>query len=528
MQDESTPVAYPLVPRNGVLVLTGYGIRVGVERGHLTVSDGMGRARRTGRFSRIARDVKRLVIIGHTGTVSLDALHWLHDIGAAFVQLDEDGRIIVASCPASRDDARLRRAQALASTNGVGITIARDLLRDKLAGQMGALATIPDTRDAIAHIAQAGEQLETAHTPERLVLVEADAAQAYWQAWKPVPMRFNRKDCARVPEHWQTFGARKSPLSNSARNAVTPANALLNYLYAMLETEARLAAITLGLDPAMGILHADQHGRDSLACDLMEVVRPAVDAFVFTMLHTHTFRAADFFETRQGVCRVLPALAKQLAETAPRWAKVMAPIAEHVAQALIADRSKSNVKRVRRVPTLLTQANRSAGREAQRRQPKREPGENRGPKVAKTCKGCGASLPRSERDFCDACLAERREEQKTEISLIGTQTLARRRVEGRDTSHGGEAGRKRSETHIQRMQEVRDWEETHGAEHDPEQFTREILPKLQGVPLRKIMDITGLSLRYCSLIRRGEKVPHPRHWAVLCGYQINQMLARDA
>lgn len=29
------------------------------------------------------------------------------------------------------------------------------------------------------------------------------------------------------------------------------------------------------------------------------------------------------------------------------------------------------------------------------------------------------------------------------------------------------------------------------------------------------MEATALSLRYCSLIRRGLQVPHPRHWGAL-------------
>ena len=37
----------------------------------------------------------------------------------------------------------------------------------------------------------------------------------------------------------------------------------------------------MGLDPGLGFLHADANGRDSLACDLMEPVRPSVDAFVY-------------------------------------------------------------------------------------------------------------------------------------------------------------------------------------------------------------------------------------------------------
>jgi hypothetical protein len=38
-----------LQPKNGVLILSGYGLRVAVERGHLVVSDGMGEEPRSGR-----------------------------------------------------------------------------------------------------------------------------------------------------------------------------------------------------------------------------------------------------------------------------------------------------------------------------------------------------------------------------------------------------------------------------------------------------------------------------------------------
>jgi hypothetical protein len=43
---------------------------------------------------------------------------------------------------------------------------------------------------------------------------------------------------------------------------------MLNYLYAVLESESRLAAAALGLDPGLGVLHVDTPARDSLACDL--------------------------------------------------------------------------------------------------------------------------------------------------------------------------------------------------------------------------------------------------------------------
>jgi CRISPR-associated protein Cas1 len=56
-------------------------------------------------------------------------------------------------------------------------------------------------------------------------------------------------------------------------------------MYALLESEARLAAVSLGLDPGIGFLHVDTDAQDSLACDLMEAGRPYVDAFLLDWIN---------------------------------------------------------------------------------------------------------------------------------------------------------------------------------------------------------------------------------------------------
>jgi hypothetical protein len=66
----------------------------------------------------------------------------------------------------------------------------------------------------------------------------------------------------------------------------------------------------------------------------------------------------------------------------------------------------------------------------------------------------------------------------------------------------------------QRMREVRAWDKEH-EQPDPGVFAREILPGLQGIPLRRLAEATGLSIQHCGLIRRGLRVPHPRHWESL-------------
>ena len=89
------------VNRTGVLTLTGYGIQVRVNRGHLLIEDGIGGERRQYRFPRIGHGLKRLIVIGSDGMVSLAALRWLADQKAAFVMLERVGRSL--SLPARSD-----------------------------------------------------------------------------------------------------------------------------------------------------------------------------------------------------------------------------------------------------------------------------------------------------------------------------------------------------------------------------------------------------------------------------------------
>src|SRR5579872_6110400 len=101
-------------PGRGVVTLFGYGIQVRVDRGHLLLEDGIGPDRHRYRFPRVGHGLKRLVIIGSDGMVSLDALRWLGDQKAAFTLLERDGTLLLTTGPVRPSDARLRRAQSLA------------------------------------------------------------------------------------------------------------------------------------------------------------------------------------------------------------------------------------------------------------------------------------------------------------------------------------------------------------------------------------------------------------------------------
>src|SRR5215211_5528516 len=124
----------PPVP-GGVIVAAGYGLKFYVRRGHLIIEDGVGRNRQTGRYHRATSKLKRVVVVGHDGYITLEAMRWIRDIGAAFVQIDTDANLIALSAPARHHESRLRRAQVLATTDDLGRIAVVSLLKAKLERQ---------------------------------------------------------------------------------------------------------------------------------------------------------------------------------------------------------------------------------------------------------------------------------------------------------------------------------------------------------------------------------------------------------
>jgi hypothetical protein len=131
---------------------------------------------------------------------------------------------------------------------------------------------------------------------------------------------------------------------------------MLNYLYALLESEASLALAALGLDPGIGVLHVDTPARDSLACDLMEPIRPKVDAFVLDWITREPLHREWFFEQRNGNCRLMAAFAVKLGETTAAWGHGVAPFAEWISRTLWASIRTSSY--AFRPATRLTQSRR--------------------------------------------------------------------------------------------------------------------------------------------------------------------------
>lgn len=318
-----------------------------VENHELVIRDGIPLGSRTRIVAKINRSVKRVVVVARHGSITFDAIKWMHDLGIAYAMINDQEMTAYGAAPGT--NARLRRAQSRAIDNQAGIDVTRYIAEVKLAGQRDVLAAF-DTHaaDAVDVLIPSLALADIDGCRE----IEARAASLYWQAWQPLPVHW----AAKVPEHWQSFGTRYSPISgNSGRNAANPVNAVLNYAYAVLEAEATIACHTMGLDPLLGISHTDQPYRQSMALDLMEIGRPLVDAQILAMVGERVFNKREFREGQTGIVRITPGLHKHVASLVQGEITKCNPHWEHVLD-LIGKTQKGPYKR--RTP--LTSTNRKA------------------------------------------------------------------------------------------------------------------------------------------------------------------------
>lgn len=86
--------------------------------------------------------------------------------------------------------------------------------------------------------------------------------------------------------------------------AKDPANALLSWAYTLILSEVTVAIRLHGLDPAMGLLHANANRSPALALDLMEPFRPCMDLLVLSVLNHHILTPHHFEWQSSGITRL--------------------------------------------------------------------------------------------------------------------------------------------------------------------------------------------------------------------------------
>ena len=148
-------------------------------------------------------------------------------------------------------------------------------------------------------------KLKTTYDYHNLMMYEGRIADIYWSQILKV---FNKL----CPEF--KFVSRNNTLNSHNRNASDEINALLNYGYAVLESEVRKDLNSIGLDPSISFLHELSNSRASLVYDIQELYRWLVDLSVIQLLEEKRLKKADFIITENYNIRLRENTAKALIE----------------------------------------------------------------------------------------------------------------------------------------------------------------------------------------------------------------------
>lgn len=262
--------------------------------------------------------LKRVVIVGHA-IIETPVLHRLAKEGVTvFFLSGKQLRFSGILNGSVHFNAALRLMQyQKALDSDFCLHTAKDIISRKVSAQKALLSDAmrlrPDLRlplfSAVETLNQVLTSVSAENDIDRLRGLEGGAAAAYFQAYTtmfPASLNFTKRT-KRPPED--------------------PVNALLSLGYTMLHYEIVREIQLIGLDPLLGFLHQFQYGRESLACDLVEPHRPAVDKYVWGLFRDKIFTERDFTtgEERPG-CYMKKEARRKYYELYEAWAVNQRPL----------------------------------------------------------------------------------------------------------------------------------------------------------------------------------------------------------
>jgi CRISPR-associated protein Cas1 len=249
-------------------------------------------------------------------------LTWLAQQKVPLIRIDWTGTVVVVASSEGFAADQQRVAWQLATRNDAAtrMQFCNSLIARKIEGCIATLEQCIWRSNAWEKaMDRAHSDLAIlAHRPPSdvasLRLLEASSAAAYFRAWQKIPIKWRSSSRHPILSDWRMFGSRSSRLQSTGnRNAPHPINALLNYAYAVLQSQVQIQAVAEGYDPNLGIMHFDREYGPAFVFDLMEPERPKADRVIISFLKSEALHPADFVIRTDGVVRLNPQLARHVA-----------------------------------------------------------------------------------------------------------------------------------------------------------------------------------------------------------------------
>jgi CRISPR-associated protein Cas1 len=313
------------------IILCGHGVSLKIDAGTLLIRNGythFPQKQQQYRYFKGDTDLpSRIIMLDGSGSITFDVLAWLNEQNVPLVKIDWTGRAVTVisgdSFAANRhrvawqtetlSDPRKRmqfcNALIAKKIEGCVLTLERSLRRSE--------AWDKAMHQAYADLSRL--ELDPPKNVDTLRTIEANSAASYFRAWKATPLRWKASARHPLPDDWRFVGSRTSRFNLAGnRNASHPVNAILNYAYAVLQSQVQIRAVADGYDPMLGIMHYERDRSPAFVFDMMEPERPKVDRAVFAFLKSEALHPADFTLREDGVVRINPELARRIARVIAR------------------------------------------------------------------------------------------------------------------------------------------------------------------------------------------------------------------
>jgi CRISPR-associated protein Cas1 len=248
--------------RSQKIVMDGYGSYLGMEKGCFTLKDKKGNVERYPLFEKQLKEV----VLRSGNMVSTGALASLGFWDVDTLILTQRGKP-VAMLRSLDDDSHVktRICQYQALENEKGIEVAKRIVYGKIEGQNQVLEKYGLVRHDLVKAKVALSRIESENQNKarrKLVSLEGKFTERYFkQIFELLPEALR-------PEKRKKF------------KAYDGTNNIFNLAYTMLKWRVHRAILGAKLEPFLGFVHSEQHGKPSLVCDLMELYRYLVDDFV--------------------------------------------------------------------------------------------------------------------------------------------------------------------------------------------------------------------------------------------------------
>jgi CRISPR-associated protein Cas1 len=241
-------------------------------------------------------NLESIVCFGYMGmSPALMRLCVERDVGVSF--MSPTGRFLARINGPVKGNVLLRKAQfETAIDENRFVSVARDIITGKiinarevlLRGLRDHAAKIEESRvrTVVDSLGDCVKKLQTVSSADSVRGIEGEAAERYFSVLDELIVT--------QKEFFKMNGRnRRPPLDRF--------NALLSFLYALLYSNVTGALETVGLDPAVGFMHRFRSGRNSLALDMIEELRPYLaDRLALTLVNRNQIKPKDFTVKENG------------------------------------------------------------------------------------------------------------------------------------------------------------------------------------------------------------------------------------